>query len=107
MRTVVLLAMAVSVWIGVRFLSGVSLEKEKFLIKQSLIGLLCGLTVSPVAIGLMAFKTGLHGHDVPDFTPEQIQTVIWLAPIFGVSGLFIGLGAGLLRKSLDYDASQS
>jgi hypothetical protein len=106
-RTVVLLAVAVAVWIGARFLLVLSTKGSALVIFHAVIGLLCGLGISPLAIGLMAVKTGLHGHEVPDFTPAQIQNVFWLAPYFGISGLLIGLGSGFLRKFLGEDATKS
>jgi hypothetical protein len=106
-RTVVLLAILIAAWTGVRFLLLLSNDGKAFLIYHAVIGLLCGLGISPLAVGLMAIKTGLHGHEVPDFTPQQIQGVIWLAPYYGISGLLIGLGSGLLRKLLVKNASLS
>jgi hypothetical protein len=105
--TVLILAVAISGLIGIRFLLGTYVNKKRFLHIYAITGLFTGLVISPITIGLMAFKTGLHGHDVPDFTPDQIQTVLWLAPFFGGSGLFVGLGSGFLRKLLDKDATQS
>jgi hypothetical protein len=107
-RTVVLLAVAIAAWIGARFMLVLSSTKgSAFVIYHALIGLLCGSGISPLAVSLMAIKTGLHGHEVPDFTPAQIQNVLWLAPYFAISGLLIGLGSGFLRKFLGEDATKS
>ncbi|MFU8772815.1 MAG: hypothetical protein ACNA8H_10400 [Anaerolineales bacterium] len=106
-RAVVLLAIAICAWIGVRILIRPANKGKISIAYQALIGLLCGFGISPVAVGLMAVKTGLHGHPLPDFTPEQIYTVIWLSPYFGISGLLIGLGTGLLRNYLEKNALQS
>jgi len=104
---VILLATAISTWLGVRFLFKSALNKQKLVLSHSVTGLLAGLAVSLVAIILMAVKTGLHGHDEPDFSPEQILIMLKLTPFCGVSGLFMGLGSGIIRKELDKDATQS
>lgn len=59
-------------------------------------GLAAGLTLAPLAILLMAVKTGLHGHASPDFTSEQILRVLQASPIWAASGLFIGAGITIL-----------
>lgn len=63
-----------------------------------LAGAVSGLAVTPAALFLMAFKSGLHGHSAPDFTSDQIIRVILGTPIWSGSGLLIGLGVALLRK---------
>jgi hypothetical protein len=63
-----------------------------------LIGLLAGLCVPPLAVLLMIFKSGLHGHTIPDFTPDQIFSVLYQAPYWAAGGLLIGLGLGIFRK---------
>jgi hypothetical protein len=65
------------------------------LLRYLIAGLLAGLAVAPLASFLMVFKTGLHGHGFPDFTPEQIVAVLHRTPIFASSGFFLGLGSGL------------
>lgn len=104
---VIILAAAISTWLGVRFLFKSALNKQRLVLTHSITGLVAGLAVSLVAIILMAVKTGLHGHDEPDFSPEQIVTVLNLTPFFGVSGMFMGLGSGIIRKEFDKDATQS
>lgn len=61
----------------------------------SLAGALAGLAVTPLALFLMAFKSGLHGHHLPDFTPAQVTSVLQRTPIWIAAGLLIGLGVGL------------
>lgn len=60
-------------------------------IRSALIGLISGLVISPLAIFLMAFKSGLHGHGTPDFTPTQIEQVFSWFPLFGLGGILSGL----------------
>jgi len=63
-----------------------------------LAGTLTGLTVTLLAITLMAFKSGVHGHGFSDYTPTQVVNVIRLTPVWVVAGLLIGSGLGLMRK---------
>lgn len=67
----------------------------------ALAGMLAGLAVTPLAIFFMAFKSGLHGHGAPDFTPEQVISVINRTPWWVTAGTLIGTGSGLLRKIKD------
>ena len=53
-----------------------------------LAGLLAGAGVSVLALALMAVKTGLHGHGIPDYSPAQVSFII--APGAAVDGLGIG-----------------
>lgn len=64
-----------------------------------LAGLLGGLATAPLALLLMAIKTGLHGHPTPDYTAAQIGTILISVPIWAVAGVVIGLGAGLWIKN--------
>lgn len=63
------------------------------------VGLLAGLAVSPIALFLMAFKTGAHGHGVPDFTPAQIASVIQRTPIFILGGVLVASGYAAWRAA--------
>lgn len=60
-------------------------------IRSTLIGLVSGLIVSPIAIVLMAFKSGLHGHGTPDFSPAQVELVLSRFPIYALGGMIIGV----------------
>ena len=63
-----------------------------------LTGALAGACVAPLAVLLMVIKTGLHGHTSPDFTPDQVISVLYRAPYWAAGGLLVGLGFALLRK---------
>lgn len=65
------------------------------LLRIALIGLLAGLFVIPIALVLIAFKTGVHSHDVPDFPAEQILSILQRIPLFTLGGLFLGVGSGV------------
>jgi hypothetical protein len=95
-----LFAAAVNTWIAFRYLAGLSDKAKESLLRHLLVGLLAGLSVAPMALFLMAFKTGIHGHESPDFTAEQIFSVIYGTPFWGGAGLVLGLGGGLLRLTV-------
>ena len=92
---VLVAAAAVSAWLALRYLLSQT-GSAKSLGKHILVGTLAGLAVTPLALFLMAFKTGLHGHDSPDFTAEQIYFVIYRTPLWGFAGLLLGLGSAML-----------
>lgn len=90
-------AAAVNAWLALRYIVRLPASAKNGLIRHLLVGLLAGLAVTPMALFLMAFKTGIHGHESPDFTAEQILAVIYGTPIWGCAGLLLGLGNGLLN----------
>lgn len=96
-RGVVLFASLICSWWAVRLLFGVYPGVKWFVLRHLFSGVSAGLAVSPVALLLIAFKTGLHGHGTSDFTPEQVQYVLLRAPIWAASGLLISLGLALWR----------
>ena len=57
-----------------------------------------GALVTPLALLLMAVKSGIHGHSAPDYTPAQVSSVLLRTPLWLVSGLLIGLGMAVLRR---------
>jgi hypothetical protein len=62
-----------------------------------LVGAIAGLAVTPLAIFLMALKTGLHGHAAPDFTPGQITWVLSRTLAWVIAGLLAGGSTALWR----------
>ena len=54
-------------------------------------GTAAGLAMTPIALLLMALKTGIHGHGTPDYTAEQIAGVLKLTPLWFLAGLSVGL----------------
>jgi hypothetical protein len=96
---VLFFANAVCAWWAARFLLNISPQNPTFLWRHVLIGLLAGLAVSPVAVFLVAFKSGLHGHGIPDFSSAQILDVLARSPVWIVAGSLLGLGVALARLS--------
>lgn len=99
LKTVFTFALAISSWWGARLLVSVPLDPKRSLVRHLLVGLLTGLAVTPIALGLMAFKTGIHGHGAADFTTTQIGAVIRRTPVWIGGGALIGLGSALWRIS--------
>jgi hypothetical protein len=58
-------------------------------------GLAYGLGVGLLTLGLMAFKTGLHGHG-PEYSAAEIAWVLRQMPLWGAAGALAGLGLSLL-----------
>lgn len=96
-QSVVLFAALVSAWLALRYWLTVQPEATHYWLRCLLAGALTGLFVTPLALFLMALKTGMHGHNTPDFTFEQMQAVLYRTPIWVLVGLLLGLGVALLR----------
>jgi hypothetical protein len=95
---VVGLAIIFCAWFAIRHLLLSVKDRLPLWMHYLLTGLIAGLSITPVALLLIAFKSGIHGHEVPDFTPTQMARVVEMTPIFTAAGILTGLGAGLLRK---------
>ena len=94
---VLLIAGLLCTWGGIWLLFRAGSYRKYGVVRYMLIGGLAGFLVVPVAILLMAIKTGIHGHGTPDFTVEQMQAVISRIPYFLFGGVLVGAGIGLLR----------
>jgi hypothetical protein len=95
---VLFLSVTICGWLAIRFLLNSTAPSWKMVAWHSLVGGVAGLSIVPLALLLMILKSGLHGHSTPDFTIEQIQSVIRLMPLASLSGSMIGLGCGLYRS---------
>jgi len=62
-------------------------------------GVLAGPGITLISLLLMAFKSGLHGHGFPDFTPGQVILTLRLTPVWTTAGLLIGLGIGIWSQT--------
>jgi len=91
----ILFAMSISVWLAIAFLIKKPLSFRFLLYDHILAGALAGFLVTPIALLLIVFKTGLHTHEAPDYTIEQFISTVWKTPIWIVGGLLIGLGSGI------------
>lgn len=78
-----------------------TIRTVKDIVWQMWIGIFSALTVTPMTVLLIFFKSGLHNHDVPDFTPEQILFILQRTPLWAGVGLLIGLGSGIGRIARD------
>lgn len=94
---VILFAVLVSLLIVIRLLLTRKLASKRSPWALTLAGLSGGLLVAPAALSLMAFKSGFHGHGFPDFTPEQVTTVLQNIPLWAFAGLLAGVGLALLK----------
>ena len=64
-----------------------------------LAGALAGLAAGPLAVLLMAVKSGLHAHPVPDYSGEQVIAVLVGAPSWIAAGILLGLGTWLFEAA--------
>lgn len=79
----------------VRRWGGRSLTGGRGVVAATAAGLLYGLGVGGLTVGLMAFKTGLHGHG-PEYTASETAWVLSQLPVWAGAGALAGLGAGLV-----------
>ncbi|MBL6965564.1 MAG: hypothetical protein ISR60_03320, partial [Anaerolineales bacterium] len=70
-------------------------------LRAVLIGLLAGASATPIALLLIALKTGIHSHGAPDFTLTQINSLIQRTPYFTIGGLLIALGCAVWMYNRD------
>jgi len=64
-----------------------------------LVGLLSGLLVTPTAILLMAVKTSLHNHAVPDFTRADVIDVLYSTPAWALGALMLGAAGAVYDRT--------
>lgn len=96
---VVLFSALICTWITTAILLRIKSKTTISYYYYILAGFLAGAAITPVALLLMIFKTGLHSHSVPDYTIGHIISVIRKTPIWLISGIFIGTGIGMWLKS--------
>lgn len=101
LNRVLFFANAVCAWGAARAMVNTSSQDPKFLQRHIVVGLVAGLAVSPAALFMMAFKSGLHGHGSPDFSSAQMLSVLMRFPVWAIAGTLLGLGAALARHSLN------
>jgi len=97
---------AICTWIGARLLITPPKKDWQLILRHALVGSGAGLILAPLAIILMAFKSGIHGHGTPDFSVAQMQSVLSRIPFFVLSGFLIGLGSGIFRLAKRNEVKQ-
>ncbi len=70
-------------------------QKSQRVLSITLIGLLSGLSIIPLALFLFAFKTGLHSHGFPDYPADLILSMLRKIPLYALGGLCLGFGFGV------------
>jgi hypothetical protein len=88
-------AMALTTLGAVIFLSSDKRPFRTALLNSIFAGTLAGIVITPLALFLMVFKTGLHSHQAPEFSNQQILSIIYRTPIWLLGGFLVGLGSGL------------
>jgi len=68
-------------------------------ILHAIIGAISGALIIPLSLFLVAFKTSLHQHGIPEFSIEQIIFMLHKIPYFVLAGLLIGFGNVIWQTS--------
>jgi len=105
LRWVILFALAIAIWLSMRLMLITRNGKIRSDLAYPIIGLLCGISVAPFAIGLVLVKIGLHAHQVPDFKYEDIVFLIQTIYVWGIAGLITGSGFLVLNISKEEKAA--
>ncbi|MEX1247203.1 MAG: hypothetical protein WEA61_01870 [Anaerolineales bacterium] len=58
------------------------------------LGAIFGAACPLLAIGLMALKSGLHGHGFADFTARQVWMIVELLPLSLLLGVLLAIALG-------------
>lgn len=93
---VLLISTLLCSWVGTWLLHRTANSNLKPILRYLIIGGCAGLLIAPMALLLMAMKSGIHGHGRPDYTLSQMQSVISRLPFFVAGGLLVGAGVGVL-----------
>lgn len=94
---VLIISTAICAWLAARFLNSQFRSDKQLVFRHALVGLAAGLALAPLAILLMAVKSGIHGHGTPDFSVEHMLSVLEGTFYFALSGILISLGIGVWR----------
>jgi hypothetical protein len=96
---VLVISGAICTWAAIWILAKPIDSDKQLILRHSLVGAGAGLAIAPLAILLMAIKSGIHGHGAPDFTVAQMQFVLSRTQFLVLSGALVGLGSGLWRMA--------
>jgi hypothetical protein len=95
----ILFAILICAWLAAAILPRTKFLSPHPLPFYILAGILVGAAVTPLTVSLLAFKIGLHAHPVPDYTNQQIISVIRRTPIWLIGGFFISVGFGTCHNN--------
>lgn len=96
-KGVTFFAVVLCSWGAARRLLTVMPGVKSFWLRHLFIGGVGGLSVTLLTLLLMAFKTGLHAHGAPDFTPLQVQAVLQRTPYWIAAGILLASCSALWR----------
>jgi hypothetical protein len=92
-------AALIVLWLAARLWLAIPEHLSRRWFAVPLLGALAGLLVSPLALFLMAVKTGVHGHSGPDFSGSQLLVTLERTPYWILAGLLLGGGLALWRRN--------
>ena len=78
-----------------RWRSGSRVERRRWLLESTGVGVAAGASVAPIAILLILIKTSIHAHGTPDFSPTDIGAVMGRMPVWMLAGALCGEALGL------------
>ena len=78
-----------------RWRSGSPVERRRWLLESTGVGLAAGALVAPIAILLILIKISIHAHGTPDFSPTDIGAVMGRMPVWMLAGMLCGEALGL------------
>jgi hypothetical protein len=96
---VIALAASFCAWWAARYLSMPHQSTYPLWLRFTAAGFIAGLLTTPLSLMMMVFKNGIHGHEFPDFNPQQMASVVEFTPVWASTGILIGLGAGLWKMA--------
>lgn len=95
----IIIAITISILLATRYLINFPVDTPKQIFFHALIGSLAGAGAILMAIFLLAFKSGLHNHDFPDYSSEQFINIARFSPFLIASGFLLSLSGALWRHS--------
>jgi hypothetical protein len=97
--TAMLFGTVLILWGAAFYLSSLTRRGKLGWYNYLLVGMAAGLLVGPLTALLMIFKIGLHGHEIPDFSFQQVSVALSRTPFWGLGGGLFGLGIGVWKKA--------
>ena len=82
-----------------RWGSGRNLSQAQWWIRRIVFGLCTAMGIGPLALLLMTIKVSLHSHGMPDFDLADVEQLLQVWPVWGVSALCLGLGLGAIGRA--------